>query len=168
MGFDSMRETSRNREAFEYFVELGAVLSDETFVKISERYRISKRTIEQWSSKFGWIARSDRILEKVHEKHLEKLQTDLVKIKDKQLSEVRQLKAFGLSTIQNAIDSQNNKSSIIPHNAVDVASLMRSVNELIKTESLLLGEPTERNDGSPSIVIISPAGQKTEIDDDPE
>lgn len=162
-----MRETSRHKSAFEYFVELGAICSQENLEKIGNKYGIGWKTVGVWSSKFGWIERADRIIEKIHEKHLEKLQTDMVKIKDKQLSEVRQLKAFGLSTIQNAIERASNKSGIIPHNAVDVASLMRSINELIKTESLLIGEPTERNDGIQQVILVSPAGKRIAFDDDP-
>lgn len=164
-----MRETSRRREAFEYFVELGGVLSEETFTKLTQRFHITERTIKQWSSDLGWISRADRILEKVHEKILEKQINEIVKVKEKQLGEVRQVKSFLLSTINNAIERRDGKleSSITPESSIDVSTLARSINELIKTESLLIGEPTERTD-RPNIVVISPAGKRIEIDDDPE
>ena len=164
-----MRETSRHREAFEYFVELGGVLSEETKGKIRERYGINQKTVEIWCARYGWIARADRILEKVHEKIIEKQINDIVKVKEKQLGEVRQVKAFLLSTINNAIIRRDGKteSSITPESSVDVSALARSINEMIKTESLLIGEPTERTD-RPNLVLISPAGKRIEIDDKPE
>ena len=162
-----MRETSRHREAFEYFVELGGVLSDDNCIKITQKFHVTDRSVRGWSSKFGWINRADRILEKVHEKILEKQINEIVKVKEKQLGEVRQIKAFLMSTIQNAIDKESKSSRIVPSNSVDVSALARSINELIKTESLLIGEPTERTD-RPNLVLISPAGKRIEIDDDPE
>jgi ribonuclease D len=162
-----MRETSRHREAFEYFVELGGVLSEENITKISQKHHVHMDTIKRWSSQFGWVSRADRILEKVHEKILEKQINEIVKVKEKQLGEVRQIKAFLMSTIQNAIDRESKSSRIVPSNSVDIASLSRSINELIKTESLLIGEPTERTD-RPNLVLISPAGKRIEIDDEPE
>lgn len=165
-----MRETSRHKSAFEYFVELGATLSADTFVKMSERFRISKRTIENWSSKYGWIARADRISEKIHEKHLEKLQTDLVKIKDDRLKEIRQNRALIRASLNNALvrDKENNlKSKINPTDSKDLASLIKADNESVKLELLLLGEATERNDGIQQVILVSPAGKRIAIDDDP-
>ena len=162
-----MRETGRHREAFEYFVELGGVLSDDNCMKLSQRFHVTVRSIRGWSAKLGWISRADRIFEKVHDKILEKQVNEAVKAREKQLAEVRQLKAFLLSTIQNAIDKESKSSKIKPETSIDVASLARSVNELIKTESLLLGDPTDRTDLT-TAVIISPAGKREEIGDDPE
>jgi hypothetical protein len=164
-----MRETSRHREAFEYFVELGGVCSQENLEKIGNKYGIGWKTVGVWSSKFGWVSRADRILEKVHEKILEKQINELVKVKEKQLGEVRQVKTLLLSTMNNAITRRDGKleSSITPETSVDISALARSINEMIKTESLLIGEPTERTD-RPNIVVISPAGKRIEVDDDPE
>jgi hypothetical protein len=164
-----MRETSRHREAFEYFVELGGVLSEEIKGKVGEKYRINEKTVEYWCAKFGWLSRADRIIEKVHEKIIEKQINEIVKVREKQLGEVRQVKTLLLSTMNNAITRRDGKleSSITPETSVDVSALARSINEMIKTESLLIGEPTERTD-RPNIVVISPAGKRIEIDDDPE
>lgn len=120
------RETLRHKEAFEYYLYLGA---ERNLQKVSEKYKVSLPTVKKWSHNFGWKNRIVEREQELAERFKKENEDEITQIKRQNLTIIRGFK----SKLVNAL----NRGKVKPKTTKDLE-------RIVKLEALVMGEPTER------------------------
>lgn len=142
------KESLKMSNAFIYYFELG---SDRTLKKVADEFKISPSTAKRWSSLFMW---QDRLIQ------LERTVADLVEKKSiarvtkSRDGSLKILAALKGDLVKKLIALQiEGKGGEMPIKITTMSDL----SNLIRTEELLLGHPTDRVEGGITFISSVPS-----------
>jgi len=144
-----MNEEPKHEEALEYFISLGAKLSDDTVTKVSLQCHCSGRTIKRWYKAFNWRNRADIRLNIIAKKVEKKNDTNIVNRKAKELADLDATDTIIQAMLNEIVTKDENgraRLKVKIDDARGFAQVVGASEKIKKLKQSLLGEDTERED----------------------
>jgi transposase len=121
-------ESLRHREAFEYYYGMG---KDRSLSQVASRFDVTVQAVGKWSSSFNWQ-------ERIEQRDIENGKRLAKKTDDTIVETKANYRKIIKACIAQAVEKIRNREL--------TAATIQDLERLIKTDMLLLGEATERND----------------------
>ena len=164
-----MVETKRHGDAFDYYYSLG---NSRSYMQVAQKLHVSKTSVAKWSKAFNW---NERVIQRdleINKKTEEKTNDAIVNTKADYRADIRLALQPIKALINSAIIEKENpktgkKESVIKFSVEDpkdMASMITSLEKLIKADLLLMGEADSHAQLSGSAISFNFGNKLTEDD----
>ena len=144
-----MRETQRHKDAFEYWLSLGGVTDNKTCELVASYMQAHIATFWRWYKEFNWRNRADIRLNTRAKKIEEKVDSNVVDRKAKELAELDDIDKIAQAMIKSTVKKNEQGESVLTIKISDdkgMASMIGAVDRIKKLKQLLIGETTENTE----------------------
>lgn len=164
-----MVETKRHGDAFDYYYSLG---EDRNYTTVAGRFKVGKRTVEKWARAFNWQLRLTQRDLDINKRVEKKTNTQIVNTKAEYRADIRlalqPIKALINSALIEKVNPETGAKETVIKFAVedpkDMASMITSLEKLIKADLLLMGEADSHSQISGKGLVFNFGGKLTEDD----